>query len=61
MDAEVRACAEDCIGDLWIATPDIVKTKGLKEWEFICRPSGKTDGVVKAVTKVAKEAPVGDN
>jgi cullin-associated NEDD8-dissociated protein 1 len=58
-DAEVRACAEDCIGDLWIAAPDIVK--GLKEWEFICRPSGKTDGAVKVVTKVAKEAPVGDD
>ncbi|RXW15834.1 hypothetical protein EST38_g10023 [Candolleomyces aberdarensis] len=60
-DAEVRACAEDCIGDLWIAAPEIVKTKGLKEWEFICRPSGKTEGAVKVVTKVAKEAPVGDD
>lgn len=60
-DAEVRACAEDCIGDLWIAAPDIVKTKGLKEWEFICRPSGKTEGAVKVVTKVAREAPVGDD
>ncbi|TFK28383.1 TIP120-domain-containing protein [Coprinopsis marcescibilis] len=60
-DAEVRATAEDCIGDLWIAAPTVMKTKDRKEWEFICRSSGKTDGAVKVVTKVAKESPVADD
>lgn len=60
-DAEVRAAAEDCIGDLWIAAPGTMKTHDRKEWEYICRSSGKTDGAVKVVAKVAKEAPVGDD
>ena len=59
-DAEVRACAEECIGNLWVAAPEIMKTKGRKEWEYICRSSGKTDGAVKVVTKVASQAPVDD-
>lgn len=60
-DAEVRACAEECIGDLWIAAPETMQTKNRKEWEYICRSSGKTDGAVRVVTKVAREAPVGDD
>ncbi|KAF5339321.1 hypothetical protein D9611_009897 [Ephemerocybe angulata] len=59
-DAEVRACAEEVIGDLWIAAPDVMRSKDRKEWEYICRSSGKTEGAVKVVTKVAREAPVGD-
>lgn len=60
-DAEVRACAEDCIGDLWICATDTVQGKGRKEWEFICRSSGKTGGAVKVITKVAREVRVGDD
>jgi cullin-associated NEDD8-dissociated protein 1 len=60
-DAEVRATAEECIGDLWIAAPDVMKAKDRKEWEYICRPSGKTEGAVKVVTKVAQKAPPGDD
>lgn len=59
-DAEVRECAEDCIADLWIAATETIRTKGGKEWESICRLSGKTDGAVKVVTKVAKEVSIGD-
>jgi cullin-associated NEDD8-dissociated protein 1 len=59
-DAEVRACAEDCIADLWVCATDIVRSKSGREWECICRTAGKTDGAVKVVTKVAKEVHVGD-
>ncbi|KNZ72732.1 Cullin-associated NEDD8-dissociated protein 1, partial [Termitomyces sp. J132] len=59
-DAEVRECAEDCIADLWIGATETVRSKGGKEWESICRLSGKTDGAVKVVTKVAREISVGD-
>jgi cullin-associated NEDD8-dissociated protein 1 len=59
-DAEVRVCAEDCIADLWVCATDIVRTKGGREWENICRTAGKTDGAVRVVTKVAREVQVGD-
>ncbi|RPD59457.1 TIP120-domain-containing protein [Lentinus tigrinus ALCF2SS1-6] len=59
-DAEVRACAEDCIGDLWISATDIMKTKNRKEWEYICRTTGRTDGAVKVVTRVATNVEIGD-
>ncbi|KAF5376967.1 hypothetical protein D9615_007234 [Tricholomella constricta] len=59
-DAEVRACAEDSIADLWICATESVRGKGGKEWESICRQSGKTNGAVKVVTKVAREVSVGD-
>ncbi|RDX51535.1 TIP120-domain-containing protein [Lentinus brumalis] len=59
-DAEVRACAEDCIGDLWISATDIMKTKNRKEWEYICRTTGRTDGAVKVVTRVATQVEIGD-
>ena len=59
-DAEVRVCAEDCIGDLWISATDVVKTKNRKEWEYICRTTGRTDGAVKVVTRVATNVEVGD-
>ncbi|KAF8627285.1 hypothetical protein AX17_006330 [Amanita inopinata Kibby_2008] len=58
-DPEVRASAEGCIADLWICAFDMMKGKG-KEWEYICRVSGHTEGPVKVVTKVAREVSVGD-
>ncbi|KAH9850563.1 ARM repeat-containing protein [Lenzites betulinus] len=59
-DAEVRACAEDCIGDLWVSATDIVKTKNRKEWEYICRTTGRTDGAIKVVTSVATKVEMDD-
>ena len=58
-DAEVRAAAEDMIADLWICATDVVKGKDKKEWEYICRTSGRTDNAVKAVAKVAADVDVG--
>ncbi|KAI0761177.1 ARM repeat-containing protein [Trametes elegans] len=59
-DAEVRSCAEDCIGDLWVAATDVLKTKDRKEWEYICRTTGRTDGAVKVVTDVATKVDIDD-
>ncbi|KAH7922400.1 ARM repeat-containing protein [Leucogyrophana mollusca] len=59
-DAEVRSSAEDCIADLWICATDVIKTKGGKEWQAICRTSGNTRGAVKVVSKVARDTDVGD-
>ncbi|KAK7019727.1 hypothetical protein VNI00_017966 [Paramarasmius palmivorus] len=44
-DAEVRASAEECIGDLWICATDTMKTKNRKEWEAICRQTVGDDWV----------------
>ncbi|PPQ69227.1 hypothetical protein CVT25_006944 [Psilocybe cyanescens] len=52
-DAEVRSCAEDCIADIWICATEVAKSKDKKEWDYICRTTGKTDGAVKVITKVA--------
>ena len=60
-DAEVRASAEDCVADLWICVSDVVRSTDKREWEYICRTSGKTDNAVRTITKVAREAPVGDD
>lgn len=60
-DAEVRARAEECIGDLWVNATDVVKGKNRKEWEAMCRPTGRTDGAVKVVTRVAREVEIGDD
>jgi cullin-associated NEDD8-dissociated protein 1 len=59
-DAEVRACAEDTIADLWICATEVAKSKNRKEWESICRTAGNTEGAVKVVAKVAKEVDIGD-
>ncbi|KAJ7751005.1 armadillo-type protein [Mycena maculata] len=56
-DAEVRACAETCIGDLWVCATDVVRSRDHREWEAICRSGAKTDGAVKVVTRVAKDVP----
>ncbi|KAH9949483.1 ARM repeat-containing protein [Amylocystis lapponica] len=60
-DAEVRACAEACIGDLWVCATDLVKGKNRKEWEAMCRTTGRTDGAVQVVTRVAKDVEIGDD
>ncbi|KAK1235725.1 hypothetical protein PQX77_001032 [Marasmius sp. AFHP31] len=60
-DAEVRATAEDCIADLWICANDTMKGKGRKEWEAICRQTGRVEGAVKVITRVASEVTVGDD
>lgn len=60
-DAEVRSAAEDCMADLWICATDLVKNKNRKEWEAICRNTGKTENAVKVVTRVAKEVQIGDD
>ncbi|KAF5361703.1 hypothetical protein D9758_007269 [Tetrapyrgos nigripes] len=59
-DAEVRGCAEECIADLWICATDVVKVKDKKEWTFICRqnPTGKVEGAVRVIIKVAREVNV---
>ncbi|KAJ7037768.1 armadillo-type protein [Mycena alexandri] len=56
-DAEVRACAETCVGDLWVCATDVVRGRDRREWEAICRTGAKTDGAVKVVTRVAREVP----
>ena len=60
-DAEVRGCAEEVIGDLWICATDIVRTKDRKEWDAMCRSSGRIDGAVRVVTRVAREVEIGDD
>lgn len=54
-DAEVRACAEKTIGDLWISATELLKTKDRKEWDAMCRTSGRTEGAVEVVTRVARD------
>lgn len=59
-DAEVRACAEQVIGDLWICATDIVRSKNGREWEAICRATARNEGAVDVVARVALKAEVGD-
>ena len=58
-DAEVRMRAEEIVGDLWVCATDVTKAKGGKEWQFICRTTGKVDGAIKVVSRVAQEADIG--
>ncbi|KAH9911655.1 TIP120-domain-containing protein [Fomitopsis serialis] len=60
-DAEVRGCTENCIGDLWVCATEIMKTKPRKEWDAMCRTTGRTEGAVLVVTRVAKEIEIDDN
>lgn len=60
-DTEVRACAEDCMGDIWIAATDIARSKDRKEWDYICRTTGKTETAVTVINKVARSVKVGDD
>ena len=59
-DAEVRACGEQVIGDLWICATEVVKDKGGREWEAICRATARTEGAVDVVTRVAQKAEISD-
>lgn len=60
-DADVRSCAEECIADLWIHATDVVQSKDGREWEAICRSTGKTEGAVRVIMKVAGQVSVSDN
>lgn len=57
-DTEVRDCAESIIADLWICAPDVIKTKDGKEWEYICKSTGRMESAVKVVNKVAGDADI---
>lgn len=59
-DADVRSCAEESIADLWICATEVVRSKDGREWEAICRTTGKTESAVKVIMKVAQEVVVGD-
>jgi cullin-associated NEDD8-dissociated protein 1 len=51
-DAEVRAAAEVVIGDLWICATSVVSAHPGNEWDSL-RRSGRPEGAVQVVTKVA--------
>jgi cullin-associated NEDD8-dissociated protein 1 len=59
-DAQVRQSAENCIGDLWVCAPEVVQSKGGKEWDAILRSTDRTDNPIKVVTYVAKDGSVSD-
>jgi cullin-associated NEDD8-dissociated protein 1 len=59
-DAEVRVAAEEITGDLWVYAPDVVASKGGKEWESVCRTTGQVETAVKVVTRVAREGDVSE-
>ena len=44
-DAEVCACAEDCIADLWVYALDVVRAKDGKAWQAICRAQETQPGL----------------
>lgn len=60
-DAEVRARAEECMGDLWVCATDTLRTKDGKEWDSICRTIGRTEGAVKVITRVSREVEISDD
>lgn len=51
-DAEVRASAEDVIGDLWISATPLVKDKGEAEWDAL-RKGARPEGAVGVTKKIA--------
>jgi cullin-associated NEDD8-dissociated protein 1 len=57
-DAEVRACAETTLGDLWIFAPEVAKLRDRKDWDAVCRTTGRTEGAVQVVARVAKDGEV---
>jgi cullin-associated NEDD8-dissociated protein 1 len=59
-DAAVRQCAEECLGELWVCAPEILKTKDGKEWEVILRSTDRTENPLKVITRVAEEADITD-
>ncbi|KIY47176.1 TIP120-domain-containing protein [Fistulina hepatica ATCC 64428] len=54
-DTDVKARVEMCVGDLWACAADVVKgAYGIgKEWRAICKSTGKTDGAVRVIGRVA--------
>ncbi|KAF7300230.1 Cullin-associated nedd8-dissociated protein 1 [Mycena kentingensis (nom. inval.)] len=58
-DTEVRACAEPCIGDLWIA-PRMLSERAIAASGRRCAAprANLTEDAVKVVTRVAKEVPI---
>ncbi|KAF8303097.1 TIP120-domain-containing protein [Clavulina sp. PMI_390] len=53
-DAAVREQTETCLTELWLSATDLMRSKSGAEWVAL-RKSGRTDGSVIVVTKVAKE------
>lgn len=51
-DAEVRAAAEEAIGDLWISAPAVVSDKGGAEWDAL-RKGARPEGAVKVIKRIA--------
>ncbi|EJD55111.1 TIP120-domain-containing protein [Auricularia subglabra TFB-10046 SS5] len=59
-DGDVRERAEEVVGDLWICATDTVRGKGGREWEVLLRASGRADGAVKVVERVARDVEMDD-
>lgn len=59
-DAEVRSRAEICIGDLWVCATDVVRSKDGREWDAMCRTTGRMEGAVQVIARVAQEVDIGD-
>lgn len=53
-DAAVREQAELCTAELWLSATDLIRPKGGAEWASL-RKSGRTDGSILVVSRVAKE------
>lgn len=51
-DAEVRAAAEEVVGELWISATPVVKDKGGAEWDSL-RKGARPEGAVSVTKKVA--------
>lgn len=51
-DAEVRAGAEEVIGDLWISANETVSSRGSTEWEAL-RKGARPEGAVNVTARVA--------
>jgi cullin-associated NEDD8-dissociated protein 1 len=61
LDSEVAACAQECIGELWICATDVMAQKNRSEWTLVCKTNGRTDTSVLVVTKVAQSIVIDDN
>lgn len=53
-DAAVREETELCITELWLSATELIRPKGGAEWAAL-RKSGRTNGSIIVVTRVAKE------
>lgn len=59
-DSDVRDCAGELIGDLWISNPEVVKGKGGEEWQAMLKHGGRPDGPLKVIKRVAIQANMDD-